>query len=130
MTINELLKSRYVKYGRDYPCLDCYGLVRLAKAELFGGSEMPFFTNIDPMDKRRLTEATIDVRDQGEFQEVCLRVGAIATAWRGSLCVHVGIVVEVDGRLWILETDIGTGPTLTRPSAFLSRFSRVIFYDN
>ena len=130
MTLDDFLRTRYVKYGRVAPDLDCWGLVRLAKVDLFGGRLLPSFGQIDPMDKRSLTSATSEVREQGGFVEVQPRPGAIATAWRASLCVHVGIVIDVDGMLWVLETDEGVGPSLTRISTFESRYTRVIFYDD
>lgn len=130
MTLDDFLRTRYVKYGRIAPDLDCWGLVRLARADLFGRELLPAFDGIDPMDKRSLTAATIEVRQDGGFVEVEPRPGTIATAWRARLCVHVGIVVESDGRLWVLETDEGVGPSLTRINVFEARYTRVIFYDD
>lgn len=130
MTIDDFLATNYVKFGRSLPDLDCWGLVRLARVELFNRELLPSYVEIDPQDKRELTTATLNVQAVGEFKEVPLTVGAIATAWRGRLCVHVGIVVECDGRLWVLETDETTGPALTRPQLFESRYTKVIYYDN
>lgn len=130
MTIDDFLATNYVKFGRSLPDLDCWGLVRLARVELFNRELLPSYVEIDPQDKRELTTATLNVQAVGEFKEVPLTVGAIATAWRGRLCVHVGIVVECDGRLWVLETDEATGPALTRPQLFESRYTQVIYYDN
>lgn len=130
MTLDDLLRTRYVKYGRGPVELDCWGLVRVARAELFGSDWLPSYIDIDPQDKAGLTEAALEVREQGGFREIEIRPGAIATAWRARLCVHVGIVVEADGRLWILETDEGTGPGLIRPANFERRYSKVIYYDN
>lgn len=130
MTIDDFLATNYVKFGRSLPDLDCWGLVRLARVELFNRELLPSYVEIDPSDKRELTTATLNVQAVGEFKEVSMSVGAIATAWRGRLCVHVGIVVECDGRLWVLETDEATGPALTRPQLFESRYTQVIYYDN
>ncbi|WP_394065429.1 hypothetical protein [Alcaligenes sp. WGS1538] len=130
MTINDFLRTRYVPFGRAAPELDCWGLVRLARVSLFGRPLLPSHADIDPADKTGLTAAAQAVQAQGGFQEVPPRPGAIAAAWRARLCVHVGIVVEADGRLWVLETDSGTGPTLTRINVFETRYTRVIFYDD
>lgn len=130
MTIDDLLKTRYVKYGRGPDAYDCWGLSRVGRVELFRRDWLPSFVDIDPGDKERLTMAALDVRRAGAFEEVGFIPGAIATAWRARLCVHVGIVVHADDRLWILETDEGTGPTLTRPSQFERRYTKVICYDN
>lgn len=130
MTIDDFLATKYVKFGRVPPELDCWGLVRLARVELFGREPLPYYSRIDPQDKRSLTEKTLEVRDINLFKRTEIKAGAIATAWRGRLCVHVGIVVECDGRLWVLETDEATGPALTRPQLFESRYTQVIYYDN
>ncbi|MGO3868924.1 MAG: hypothetical protein ACTJH7_02505 [Alcaligenes sp.] len=130
MTIDDFLRTRYVPFGRKPPELDCWGLVRLARASLFGRAMLPSYSETDPDDKAGLTKAASEVRVQGGFVEVQPRPGAIATGWRARLCVHVGIVVEADGRLWVLETDAGTGPTLTKINAFEARYTRVIFYDD
>lgn len=130
LTIDDFLRTRYVKHGRVAPELDCWGLVRLARADLFRRSLLPAFDGIDPMDKRSLTAAALGVRQDGGFSEVPARPGAIATAWRGRLCVHVGIVVESDGRLWVLETDEPAGPMMIRLPVFESRYTQVIYYDD
>ncbi len=130
MTLDDLLATRYVKYGRGPDEYDCWGLVRIARAELFARGWLPSYAQIDPQDKPSLTKAAAQVRELGGFVEVDIRSGAIATAWRARLCVHVGIVVEADGRLWVLETDQGTGPGLARPNNFERRYSQVIYYDN
>ena len=130
MTLTDLLKTRYVRGGRGPVDADCWGLVRMARLGLFGRSLLPSFSDIAPADKKGLTSACLTVRDDGGFREVGIQPGAIATAWTGRLCVHVGIVVESDGRTWILETDEGTGPALTRPGLFEKRYARVIYYDD
>lgn len=130
MTLNDFLQTRYVKYGRRGDELDCWGLVRLARVKLFDRGWLPSYVDIDPADKAGLTVAAGAVRDQRGFVEVGLQPGAIATAWRARMCVHVGIVVEADGRMWVLETDEGSGPKLTRQGAFENRYTKVIYYDN
>lgn len=128
-TLQDLLLTRYVKHGRTMPDLDCGGLVRVARHALFGKSLLPAFADVDPADKPALTQAAQTVIASG-FVEVPAQPGAIAAAWRGALCVHLGICVEADGRLWVLETDEPTGPVLTPVSAFESRYRKVVYYDD
>lgn len=130
MTIDDFLRTRYVPFGRVAPELDCWGLVRLARVALFGRPMLPSYSETDPDDKAGLTVAASEVRGQGGFKEVQPKPGAIATGWRARLCVHVGLVVEAEGRLWVLETDVGTGPVLTKINAFEARYTRVVFYDD
>ena len=126
--INKYLQTRYVKGGRGPVDFDCWGIVRLARHELFGLPLLPSFDGISPDDKPALTKACLAVRDSKGFEPVLPQDGAIATAWRARLCVHVGLVVEADSRLWVLETDEATGPCLTDLGKFESRYTKVIYY--
>lgn len=128
--IDQYLTTRYVKGGRGPVDLDCYGLVRLARAELFGRRLMPLCAEARPGDLRSITRAVQEVAGLQGMQPADPTPGAVATAWRASLCVHVGLVVEADGRRWVLETDEPTGPCITPLSKFESRYSRVIYYDD
>lgn len=129
--IQRYLKTSYQRGGRGPVAYDCFGIVRAVRHEVFGKSVLPSFGNICPQDKRNLTAACIDVRDAKGFHPVQQPVpGAIATAWRASLCVHVGICVEVDGRLWVLETDEPAGPALIALDRFEDRYTKVIYYDD
>lgn len=128
--INRLLQTRYVKYGRGPIEFDCWGLVRQARHELFARPLLPSYASIAPDDKRALTAAAQRVREDGGFSPVAARPGSIATAWRARICVHVGLVVQADGRLWVLETDEGVGPSLTPIWEFEPRYTRVIYYDD
>ena len=128
--INKYLFTRYKKYGRGPDEFDCWGIVRTARAELFGKDLLPSYAEIDPQDKRALTEACEEVRVDHVFSESVATPGAIATAWRARICVHVGLVIEADDRLWILESDEETGPCLTRIDQFEQRYTKVIYYDD
>lgn len=128
--INKYLMATYIKGGRGPNELDCWGLVRLARVELFGKSLLPSYSDVDPQDKRRLTEACKQVASAHQLKQCEPTEGAIATAWRGKLCVHVGLVVNADGRQWILETDEASGPCLTPIPTFESNYSKVIYYDD
>jgi cell wall-associated NlpC family hydrolase len=128
--IEKYLSTKYVKGGRGPVEMDCWGLVRTARADIFGRELLPAFDGISPDDKKCLTEACDEVRLDGGFIPVEARAGAIATAWTARLCVHVGLVVNADGRMWVLETDEQTGPCLTPIQSFESRYTRVVYYDN
>ena len=118
----------YVKGGRDLAGLDCWGLVRLVRSEI-KGDLLPEFDGVDPLDKRALTKSKESCVIDFNLKQVDIKSGAIACGFTGRLCFHVGIVIEVDGRLFILETDEGTGVVLTSPQMFKSRFSKVEYYD-
>lgn len=126
--INEYMKTKYVPGGRGPLEFDCWGLVRQARKDLFDGATLPDCASTLPGDINGLTREVGSVTKDCNLTEVKMIAGAIATAWRGKLCVHVGLVVHADGRHWILETDVKSGPCLTRPEVFAARYSNVRFY--
>lgn len=126
--IDEYLRTRYVKGGRGPIDLDCYGLVRLGRTELFGKPLMPVCADAKPGDMRAITRAVREVAGLECMRPGVPIPGAVATAWRASLCVHVGLVVDADGRRWVLETDEPTGPCLTPLREFERRYTRVVYY--
>lgn len=126
--IDKYLFTRYVKGGRGPVDLDCYGLVRLARTELFGKPLMPLCANAKPGDLRAITRAVQEVSGLERMRPAMPLPGAVATAWRASLCAHVGLVVAADGRLWVLETDEPTGPCLTPLAEFEKRYTEVVYY--
>ena len=132
MTLDDLLQIPYVANGRTQQGADCYGLVRIARACLFDKPWMPSYGSVEGSDKVALTEAMLE--ESVKYQPCRPHPGAIATAWRGSLCTHIAIVVEVDGKLMILETDepgqTNLGPRLTTLSRFQLRFLKVVYYDD
>ena len=128
--MQRFLQTRYLRGGRGPVEYDCWGMVRDARASLFGGVLLPTLADAAPGNLRAITRAHGEVLAMHGFQVVPLRLGAIATAWMASLCVHVGLVVEADGRMLILETDEPTGPCLTSIHRFQARFARVLFYDD
>lgn len=132
MNLNDLLSIPYVANGRGLDGCDCYGLVRLARVHLFGKPPMPSHGAVDGADKRSLTKA---MRDESVHYDECSpHPGAIAVAFRGCLCTHIAIVVEVDGRRMILETDEPGkgrhGPRLVNLRHFEKRFLKVVYYDD
>jgi hypothetical protein len=128
--INDWLRIPYRDHGRDWSGCDCWGLVRMVRHAL-RGDLLASYGSIDPNDKTALTDAAGYVLDGGGFQ---LRqepgVGALATVWRGALCLHVGIVVEVEGRLAVLETGRRIGVRWLRLADFRQVYRDVRFYDN
>lgn len=130
MTLGDFLSTRYVRGGRGETECDCYGLVRHARSHLFGRPLLPAYGQVDSMDKQGMTDTAAHIVADNAFEQCGARPGAIAAAYSARLCMHVGIVVEVDGRLWVLETDEPTGPCLTPIHQFEARYTRVVFYDD
>lgn len=131
MPLDLYLGSRYVKGARGPDAFDCWGMTAAARAELFPDrAPLPALSDVCHSDVRAITRAAESVPLQFRLRECQAAPGAIASAWRASLCVHVGLVIEADGRLVVLETDRPKGPCLTSLRTFTTRFSRVLFYDD
>lgn len=132
MTLNELLNVPYLANGRQPDGADCYGLTRLARFHLFGKPWMPEHGAVEGSDKRALTKAML--KESANYRICEPHPGAIACCYRGRLCTHIAIVVEVDSRLMILETDEPGkgrhGPRLVSLKSLQQRFLRVVFYDD
>ena len=132
MTLEELMLIPYEPNGRSKEGADCYGLVRMARVYLYGKPWLESYTNVEGTDKRALTNALH--KEVQHLREVSAAKGAIATAWRGKLCTHIAIVVDVDGRRMILETDepgvTSHGPRLVDIRYFEQRFLKVVYYDD
>ena len=109
------------------PFFNCWSLVRRLRVELFGLPLLPLYGGINADDKRSLTKAaseTIAIH----LKECSLQFGAIAACYRVSLCVHVGIVVEVDGRLCIAEIGSKTGFRIQSVERFEASYTKVRYY--
>ncbi len=89
--------------GMDYPRVNCWGLARHVRHELYGLPMLPAFS-IDAANKVRQTKAAHQVID-AFLVEAAPEPGSVAAVWRGRLCTHVGVVVEVESRLAVLEVD-------------------------
>lgn len=133
MTLDELLAIPYQENGRTAQGADCYGLTRLARTYIFGKPWMAEHGAVDGTNKRAMTRA-VKQDTASIYRECSCRPGAIATAWRASLCTHIALVIEADGRPMILETDepgrSWTGPRIVPVRQFEKRFTRVIYYDD
>lgn len=120
------LASSYRDGGRELPFVDCYGLVRLVRQEVFGKSDLPSFGHVRNTMPAEFTRCVKQAA--AGFEECRPEPGAVATVWRGRICVHIAIVVEIDGRLAVLDTGSKTGPSWSTVARFESRFARVVYY--
>lgn len=123
--IDKYLAATWKRDGMDWPYLNCWGLVRLASKELFG-RKLPT-TDCSPYDKRAMTIAC-DELVKTPMKVTDAEAGAVATAWRGRLCIHVGLVVTVDGKLAVLDIDEGIPPRVSWLADFERRYLRVEYY--
>lgn len=128
MSLERFLTTRYVEGGRGPNEYDCYGLTRDARVELFGLPLLPECADAKPGLIPVITREVARVARERRMSDASPAPGHVATAWHGRACVHVGVVVWVNGGLRILETDKPTGPCLTRLDQFEGRYSKVVYY--
>ncbi|MBF8720182.1 hypothetical protein [Pseudomonas guariconensis] len=121
------LAAIYEDCGRELPRVDCWGLTRLARHELYG---MPLLESFGGVIRSSAMSFQRAYRRQVEAAlEVCQPFpGAIAAAMDGDACVHIALVVSREGRLQVLEINPGSGARILRLQDFMENFSRVIFY--
>lgn len=124
--LDTYLTSTYQDGGRGPRVFDCYGLVRAVRHDLFGLPLLPSHGAISPDDKAQMT-ATCEAERQ-RLTQGNPAPAAIATCWRGQLCVHVGVCVELNGRLGVLETGRKCGPRWLSLADFERRYLKVIYY--
>lgn len=126
--VHEFLKVPYLDRGRTMDGLDCWGQLLLVRDQL-GMQSLP---DIGPVSR---AEPIAMQREYGKVSSTLVEglpcVGAIAAVFRGTLFVHVGVVLEIEGRLAVLETNEGSGPRWMRVQDFVNTYYKVIFYrDN
>ena len=109
------------------PFFNCWSLVRRLRVELFDLPLLPLYGGINADDKRSLTKAASETIS-GHLKECGLQLGAIASCYRASLCVHVGIVIEVDGRPHIAEIGSKTGFRIRSVERFEAAYTKVRYY--
>ena len=106
---------------------DCWSLARAVRHEVYGKVLLPswgLIRNSQPREFARAREAV------AARMEVCApELGAVATVFRGRLVTHIGVVVEVDGRMAVLDIrGDGLPVRWQRVDDFESRYLRVIYY--
>lgn len=115
----------YLDGGRGPVFIDCWGLVREVRHDL-GYPWLPSFSECRHTDLRGFTRAYEQQAAQMQVGEPA--EGAIAAAFSGRLCVHVGIVVSIDGRLLVLDINPGRGVGTEALSDFEARYGEVLYY--
>lgn len=124
--INKYLSSEYVDGGREVGALDCYGLARLVRHQHCGKRLLPSFGAIRNTQPKEFTRAY--QQESAAMEECAPEDGAIAAVFRGPLCIHVAVIIELENGLHALEINPKKGVRLLRVHDFESQYLRVIYY--
>ncbi|MNX67480.1 hypothetical protein D3C86_986110 [compost metagenome] len=124
--INAYLSSEYVDGGREIGALDCYGLARLVRHLHCGKRLLPSFGAIRNTQPKEFTRAY--QQESAAMEECAPEDGAIAAVFRGPLCIHVAVIIELENGLHALEINPKKGARLLRVHDFESQYLRVIYY--
>lgn len=127
--INHYLENAmYVDGGRGPVAYDCWGLVREARDQHLGLSQLPVYGELRNTDPRSFTRAYRT--EASKLRECQAEHGAIAAVMIGEVCVHVALVLELEGELFILEINPEKSARKLRLSLWLRDHVRVTFHND
>ncbi|WKL53323.1 hypothetical protein Q1W70_01670 [Pseudomonas kielensis] len=122
---DKYLSASYEDGGRSPARLDCWGLVRLVRHEVYGLPLLPSWGYVRNTMPKEFTRA---VNEGAAAMERCEpQIGAIACVWRGRICFHVAVIVEVDGRLHGMEMK-SSGATIKPLRKFQDQYLTVSYH--
>ncbi|HBQ6836653.1 TPA: nitrite transporter [Klebsiella pneumoniae] len=124
-TADKYRSVTWLKGGRVYPQLDCFGIVNEIRRDL-GLPEWPDFAGVTK-DGGGLDREARKLMLSLKRCEPC--EGAGVACYSGSTVSHVGIVVMLDNQLQVAECNPGPGVTFLPLSRFFRRFNRVEFWQ-
>lgn len=120
-----LLLCPYRPGGRGPLYFDCWGLAREALAR-YGWPNLPAFGRISARSRERVQLA---VASMLPLVEPCAaQDGALAAVYRGGRLDHVGVVMEIDGRLFVMHTSSTRGVRRESLRAFERSQPNVRYY--
>lgn len=125
MNLDKYTFGRHVEGGRLWPEVDCYGLVLEVRRDL-GLPAWPEWSEMRKADGSfvRACEEMIQ-----RYVTPCAPChAAVAAGYRGSVQDHVGIVIEINGMLEVLEINPRRNVSITPIRRFERRFVRVEYY--
>ncbi|MCK6678241.1 nitrite transporter [Enterobacter asburiae] len=121
---DKYLSVRWQMGGRAFPVLDCYGVIHEVRRDL-GLPEWPVFEGVIN-EGCQMNDAADAFRHN--VQKCEPEPGAVAACYTAGLITHLGIVVEVNGGLLVLECNPRRNVTLLPVPRFRRQYVKVEFY--
>lgn len=119
----QFMLCEYLEGGREYPFLDCYGLVLAVRRNL--GMHCPA-EYADVRVGERMDSATRN--ELPSFRKCDPEHGAIAICWRMNIVRHIAIVVNIGGELRVMECNPHKNTTHCTIADFERKYKRVEYY--
>jgi hypothetical protein len=122
---DKYLSVKWLKGGRAYPELDCFGIVNEIRKDI-GLPLWPEFSGVtkDGGGLDREARKLMLTLKRCEPHE-----GAGVACYSGSTVTHVGIVVDIGGQLHVAECNPDSNVTFLPLSRFKRRFIKVEFWQ-
>lgn len=121
---DKYLSVIWLKGGRAYPNLDCFGVVNEIRRDM-GLPEWPDFAGITK-DEGGLNREARKLMLALQKCEPCK--GAGVACYSGSTVTHVGVVVDIGGQLHVAECNPGKNVSFIPLGRFKRRFVKVEFW--
>ncbi|HHJ4155916.1 TPA: nitrite transporter [Citrobacter freundii] len=122
---DKYLSVKWLKGGRVYPQLDCFGIVNEIRRDL-GLAPWPEFAGVTKDDNGLDREARGLMMELNRCEP---EPGAGIACYSGSIVTHVAIVVAIDGVLHAAECNPRTNVTFLPLARFARRFISVEYYQ-
>lgn len=126
MTLNDFIGKEYEDGGRGPDTFDCWGLARAVRHQIYELPMLPSFGHVRPTMAVEFTRACKEVSSGMSKCEP--EAGAVAAVFRGKVCTHVAVVVEIDGALAVMEATSQTNCRWLRVPDFERRYLKVEYY--
>lgn len=115
----------WLKGGRVYPELDCFGIVNEIRRDL----DLPLWPEFSGVTK---DDNGLDREARGLMSELTKcepTPGAGIACYSGGMVTHVGIVVDIGGSLYAAECNPKSNVSFLPLSRFERRFVKVEYYQ-
>lgn len=118
----------YEDGGRGPVKYDCWGLVREVRYKHLGLRKLPLYGQLRNDDPRSFTRAY--KRESMKLRECEPEHGAIAAVIVGKTCMHVAVVLQLEGVLWVLEINPEKSARKIKLHLWLREHVKVTFHND
>ena len=137
MTLFEYFMVPFKSGARGPTEFDCWGWVRAVRHDVYGKQLMPEFPGVTNRDLTAMHddyESVLNSNDYDILDSVDkVTPGTVVAVLRGGRCVHIGIIVEVDGVLYYADIGPSGCRRMTIPDMlehYRGNYHRLVYADD